>query len=204
MNKKEILLSRADKILLFMHELSGGTKKNFRYEDIVAGIFKKYPEDFHLRGYREYPDSGDLIHKPLYDFKKKGMINASNKIFSLTDRGIEAAKKFKQALAGTSVVSEDRFSRAVENELSRIESLEGYRLFLDGKQDKISDSDLYNYLGATVRTDKNSFIGRMETVKDVVKQLKKNHLIDPIRKKIPEYHQCLFSRYENIIEYFKK
>ena len=75
---------------------------------------------------------------------------------------------------------------------------------MDGKQAQISDSDLYNYLGATVRTDKNSFIGRMETVKDVVKQLKKNHLIDPIRKKIPEYHQFLFSRYENIIEYFKK
>lgn len=204
MTKKEVLLSRGDKILLFVYESSEGTRKNFRYEDIVAGIFKKYPDDFHLRGYREYPDSGDLIHKPLYDFKKKGFVNANNKVFSLTERGIDAGKKLKEALTGASVLSPNRFSRDVESELSRIELLEGYKLFLDGKEDKISDSDLYNYLGATVRTNKNSFVGRMETLKDVVKQLKDNKVVDPIRKRIPEYHQFLFSRYPKVIEYFTK
>ena len=86
-------LSRGEKILLFLYEFGGGGRAKIRYEDIVVGLFKKYPHDFQLKGHAEYPDSGDMIHKPLYDFKKKGYVNAENKIFSLTDRGVELARQ---------------------------------------------------------------------------------------------------------------
>ena len=58
-------MERPQKILLTMLELSGGTTKSLKYEDIVVGAFKKFPDEFALRGYPEYPDSSD-IHKPLY------------------------------------------------------------------------------------------------------------------------------------------
>ena len=46
-------------------------KEKVIYEDIVVGLFKRYPEDFHLKGYPEYPDIADSIARTLYEFKKR-------------------------------------------------------------------------------------------------------------------------------------
>jgi len=194
--------NRPEKILLFMFEFASGGRAKIRYEDIVVGLFKKYPQDFQLKGYPEYPDSGDLIHKPLYNFKKKGYINAENKIFSLTERGAE----FAQTLSSKNVATEnfgDRLSRSIETEIIRTKNLEGFSLFLDGKKDKLSDNDLYNYLGVTVRTQKNAFIGRFETMNAVVTELRKQEKND-LYKSILNYHEFLISKFANIIEFFKK
>lgn len=195
-------LSRAEKILLFLYEFSEGGRAKTRYEDIVAGLFRKYPHDFHLKGYTEYPDSGDLIHKPLYDFKKKGYVNAANKVFSLTERGVELA----QQLSGKNVRSEnsgDRLSRSTETEISRVKSLEGLSLFSEGKKDKLSDSDFYNYLGVTVRTSRNSFIGRLKTMNATINELKNNNKRE-IYKNLINYHEFLVTSYADTIEFFKK
>src|SRR3989344_68634 len=87
-------LPRWQKILLAMYWLSKGTTENLKYEDIVVELFKKFPETFHLRGYPQYPDSGDLIHKPLYStLKPKGLVTSGNKMFALTSFGISIAEK---------------------------------------------------------------------------------------------------------------
>ena len=39
------------KILVAMHDLSGGTTKSLKYEDIVVRAFEMFPEEFALRGY---------------------------------------------------------------------------------------------------------------------------------------------------------
>ena len=87
-----VKLSRADKILMVLYEMGGESRKPLRYEDIVVSVFKKYPQDFQLRGYPQYPDSSDLVHKPLYDFRKNGLLEANNKVFVLTERGIYRQK----------------------------------------------------------------------------------------------------------------
>jgi hypothetical protein len=191
-------LSRSEKIILFLFEF--GTKK-VRYEDIVVGLFKKYPHDFHLKGYPEFPDSGDLVHKPLYDFKKKGYVNALSKVFSLTERGVEFAKQLTSGSDTTTKTLNDRLSRSTESEVSRIKSLEGFILFAKAEHDKLSENDFYNYLGVTVRTQKNAFIGRMETMKDVIEELKKNNS-NELFKVIAEYHALLISKNSNVIDYF--
>lgn len=194
-------LSRAEKILLFLYEFGNGGREKIRYEDIVAGLFRKYPHEFHLKGYPEYPDSGDLIHKPLYDFKKKGYVNAANKVFSLTDRGVELAHQ----LSGKSHVetSADRLSRSTETEVSRIKALEGFALFAEKKTDSLSDSDFYGYLGATVRTPKNAFKGRLETMDAMVADLKtRSH--NPLYASIAAYHDFLTRKHADIIDYFTK
>lgn len=194
-------LSRAEKILLFLYEFGHGGREKIRYEDIVAGLFKKYPHDFHLKGYPEYPDSGDLVHKPLYDFKKKGYLNAENKIFSLTDRGVEFAQQLSGK--GDGETSADRLSRSTETEVSRIKSLEGFLLFAEKKTDSLSDNDLYNYLGVTVRTPKNAFKGRLESMNALVTDLKtRPH--DPLLSAIMTYHDFLIHKHADIIDYFTK
>ncbi len=193
-------LSRAEKILLFLYEFGGGERTKVRYEDIVVGLFKKYPHDFQLKGYAEYPDSGDMVHKPLYDFKKKGYVNAENKIFSLTDRGVELARQ----LAGKEKATEsqkDRLSRSAETEVSRIKSLEGFSFFSSGKKEDLSDNDFYNYLGVTVRTPKNAFIGRLQTMNAIIEELKR-YPKDSLYKNIIDYHDFLVSKYGSIIEFF--
>src|SRR3989338_8013382 len=133
-------LSRGQKILLFLYEFGEGGRAKIRYEDIVVGLFKEYPHDFQLRGHAEYPDSGDMVHKPLYDFKKKGYVNAEKKIFSLTDRGVELALQLSGK--GKEIKnSKDRLSRSAETEVSRVKSLEGFLIFMDGNKERLSDND---------------------------------------------------------------
>lgn len=194
-------LSRAEKILLFLYEFGKGKKIKVRYEDIVVGVFKKYPADFQLKGYPEYPDSGDLIHKPLYDYKKKGFLNAENKVFSLTDRGVEFAEQLSKKGKDAPKQAGDRLSRSTETEFSRVKNSEGFALFLQGKEDSLSDSDFYKYLGVTVRTQKNAFIGRLNTMGAVVEELKKRD-DDPLISKFVAYHDCMTKRYKNIIDFF--
>lgn len=195
-------LSRGEKILLFLYEFGEGGRAKIRYEDIVVGLFKKYPHDFQLKGYTEYPDSGDLIHKPLYDFKKKGYVNAENKIFSLTDRGVELSRQLSSK-GKVAKDSKDRLSRSAETEASRVKSLEGFLLFVDGNKEHLSDNDFYNYLGVTVRTQKNSFIGRLETMNAIIEELKR-HSENTLYKSIVSYHDFLISRYKNITDFFTK
>ena len=201
MKKDQHNLSKGEKILLFMYEHGDKGKTRIRYEDIVVGIFKKYPQDFHLKGYTEYPDSGDLIHKPLYDFRKKGYVNAVSKVFSLTDRGIEFAKQ----LTGKSVAAPtgDRLSRSASAEVVRIKSLEGFLLFLKEGGEQQSENDFYNYLGVTVRTPKNAFLGRLQTMEAVVSELKE-HSDDRLYESIRNYQEFLMEKYQKIIQFFTK
>ncbi len=195
-------LSRGEKILFFLYEFSKGGRTKIRYEDIVAGLFKKYPNDFQLKGYPEYPDSGDLIHKPLYDFKKKGYLNAANKVFSLTERGVEYASQLsgKKDLIEN---SEGRLSRSTHTEVSRVRNLEGFSLFLDAGKDKLSNGDFYSYFGVTVRTPKNAFLGRLETMNAVIDELKKYKNND-LYKTLIDYHNFLVTKHVDIIDFFKK
>ncbi len=193
-------LSRSEKIILFLYDAGDDGRKRVRFEDIVVGLFKKYPHDFHLKGYSEYPDSGDLIHKPLYDSKKKGYVNALNKVFSLTDGGVEYAKSLLKIPYDIDF-SENRLSRNAEVEISRIRKSEGFGLFSRGEKNKISDNDLYDYLGVTVRTQKNAFIGRMKTINKVMEELQE-HEKNNLYTDIVTYHEFLISKYQSIINFF--
>lgn len=195
-------LSRSEKILLYLFEFGEGGIKRVRYEDIVVGLFKKYPHEFQLKGFPEYPDSGDIVHKPLYDFKKKGYVNAVNKVFSLTERGLELAKQLSSQAETRGGNNNDRLSRSTEAEISRIKSSEGFGLFENGERERISDNDLYDYLGVTVRTKKNAFLGRLESINTAIAELKEHD--NELYKQMFPYHQFLLTKYNSVIEFFTR
>lgn len=203
MTKDSLELSRSEKILLTLYRLSEKSRKSIRYEDIVVALFRNYPADFHLKGYPEYPDSGDHIHKPLYDFRKRGLVDAGKKMFALTSLGIEMSKRIEEAVSGKKVLpGKGRLAHFIERELIRVGRLESLDFFSRGKKEKILDTDFYDYLDVTVRTNKSDFLGRVETMSNVMEELKETK--DPKYNLLIEYHNYLLDKFEDIIGYMKK
>ncbi len=109
-------LTKWQRILATMYDLSSSRAKSLQYEDIVVEAFKKYPEEFQLRGYPNFPDASD-VHKSLYEMKKKGLLRTANKTFELTERGLDVAKElFHDAPAE----NKDRLTKQEESEIKRI------------------------------------------------------------------------------------
>jgi hypothetical protein len=190
-------LSKEQKVLLSLYWLWKEGRKKVRYEDIVVRVFKDYPGDFHLKGYPEFPDTGDAVHKPLYDYRKRGMVTATNKMFSLTAHGVAEAERLKALEKGQPAAQapRHRLERDAQIEIERIKQLEGFKLFLQGRQDEIIDSDLFEYLGVSVRTAKNDFIGRLETLNSAVSALIDSGLTDSGHVGASQYHEFLMKRF---------
>ncbi|HEY4509565.1 MAG TPA: hypothetical protein VJC15_01085 [Candidatus Paceibacterota bacterium] len=199
-HKKEIELSRAEKIVLTMYELSRKQKQNIGFEDLVVALFHKYPDHFHLKGHPEFPDSESVNNAIYHNLKKKGVVTYGNKVFALTDRGLSVGRSLRDITKGKSVKFSSRLPKYVDREIGRIKSLEGLRIFLMTEKEKITDTDFYNYLGVTVRTQQNDFLGRVETMSEVVKEIRRMKEQDAITKRIPEYHRFLMKRFKHLLE----
>ncbi len=162
---------RPEKILVAMHKLSAGTTKPLKYEDIVVRAFKMFPDEFALRGYPEYPDSSD-IHKPLYGpLKRDGFIRSANKTFALTARGVEHARALIER-AGEKLNQDrdaNRMTRDIKIEVERMLVSDAFKLVGAERKDRILDTDFYAFLGCTVRTPKNDFLGRLSVTAEAVK-----------------------------------
>lgn len=170
---------RPEKILVAMLKLSDGAAKRLKYEDIVVKAFQLFPDEFALRGYPQFPDSSD-IHKPLYGtLKRSGMVRAANKTFTLTQRGVETARRLVGQAGQTleQARSAERMTRDVSLEIERMLASAAYKLHLDGQAAKILDTDFYAFLGCTVRTPRNDFLGRLDATEGAVNAAK--HLQQP-------------------------
>lgn len=177
-----------------MYELSEAQNVPLNYEDIVVAAFNKYPEDFHLRGYPHYPDSAD-ISKPLYTtLKKKGYVISGGKKFQLTELGLRAARELQGKLKS----GIKRLPRDLEKEINRIKNSEGFQLFLEGKEEKLIDSDFYDYLGVTVSTPKNIFLGKLNLIKTAIKTLKELN-DEPTTRELQKFHKLMITKFKNEI-----
>ncbi len=164
MKKKEIGLSKRDKLLVAIYEMSSGKQNTLKYEDIFVRAFKKYPDDFHLRGYREYPDTGDSTQRPLYNLRKDGFIQVHNKFVILTEKGKTYAKQIMSTKPRFSKKSLEKLSRDIMSEIDRIKNTDAFQLFVTDKKEQIVDTDFFTYLGTTVRTERTDFRARIKTI----------------------------------------
>jgi len=203
-NLSSLKLTRSQKILVTLYELSDGTNKQVRFEDIAVNVFLNFKADFQLRGYPEHPDTGDMVHKPLYsELKKNGYVLSGNKYFSLTPKGIEYAKHLLKSVPdnGVKLKNNDSYIKLTadqQKELERIKNSTAVDLYLNGKKEEILDIDFYSYLGVTVRTNKFDFLGRLTTVEDAIKATKDKS--DELYMSLRECHKFLMEKFnENII-----
>lgn len=204
-NLTKLELNRSQKILLSLYQEANGTNKSIRFEDIAVAAFKNFPSDFQLRGYPQYPDTGDIIHKPLYsELKKGGYVLSGDKYFSLTQRGIAYAKKILQSddkISSQKSGSGVRIRADQQRELERLQSSKAVELYFADKKDEILDIDFYEYLEVTVRTDKNMFLGRLETVEDAINAVRNKN--QKVYQKLSECHKYLVEKFKQNIEAVK-
>lgn len=202
---QNIELTRSQKILIALYKLAGNSKKQIRFEDIAIQAYKMFKADFQLRGYPQYPDTGDIIHKPLYsELKKAGYVLSGNKYFSLTPKGMEYAKKLSEASGGTKHFKSDDFVKFTTNqqkEIERIRDSAAFNLYSTGKKEDIIDIDFYSYLGVTVRTNKYDFLGRLSTVEDAINSTKNKSNV--LYKQLSDCHKFLLNRFKSNIEFVK-
>lgn len=161
---------RPEKILISMFLLAEGTTRLLKYEDIVVTAFINFPEEFALRDYPQYPDSSD-IHKPLYGpLKRGGFVRSGNKKFGLTPKGVEKAGSMMAYAKERLALERDgrRISRDVQAELERMLKSAAVTLFAQDKRKKILDTDFYAFVGCTVRTARNDFLGRVATTEQAI------------------------------------
>lgn len=197
---KKIELSKGDKILLVLYNISKKEKKLLKFEDVVVSLYKKFPDDFHLKGYKEYPDA-DSIRRPLYKLREQGLLTARNMIFSLTDKGLDQAKKIKDLSKKKDIESNDILDRYVDKEIRRIKKLTCFNLFLSERLEEINDSDFYNYIGVSVRTKKNEFISRYVTLSKMMEDIQKSTKNNALYKEIYLFHKYMISKFNDIIKF---
>jgi len=207
--KTNVSLSRSQKIILVLYKLSGASKKQIRFEDIAVEAHRLFKSDFQLRGYPDFPDTGDIVHKPLYsELKKAGYVLSGNKYFSLTSKGVEYAEKllgisgFDKDMDNINILhTSDKLHMSEENEIERILKSSAFILYTSGKKDEIIDTDFYEYLGVTVRTNKFDFLGRLTTVEDAVEAVKAKD--NSLYNELKGIHEFLTQKYKDNIDFVK-
>ncbi len=195
---KSVKLSKQEKILLALLELSKSSKNNLKFEDVVVSIFRKFPDDFHLKGYKEYPDA-DAIRRPLYTFRDQGLLLVRNMIFSLTDKGLDEATKIKKHSSRKKIQAKSQFDRYVEKEIRRIKNLNSLNLYAKDYYDKIFDTDFFDFLGISVKSDKVEFRSRLKIMSDVAKVLKNEK--EEEARVLYKFHTFMLDKFRDIIKY---
>jgi hypothetical protein len=124
-------------------------------------------------------------------------------MFGLTDLGLEMAERILAATKDNTVKkSADRLPHYLQKEIGRILHLESFKFFTKGMNDKILDTDFYDYLDVTVRSPKNIFIGRLKTVEKACKDLEK---IDQKKyKELLDFHGFMIDNFSEVISYISK
>jgi hypothetical protein len=191
---ENINLTKQEKIMLIILEISQSTSKKIKFEDIAVALFKKFPKDFHLKGYNEYPDSGDSVKRALYVLRDRGILSVNNMIFSLTEKGINVGNNLFQYSKNEIISERDNLDRYILNEINRIKKLEAFKFFLENKLDEISLTDMFNYLGVSVRTKRMDFKARINFIDEVIRKINKD---DNVYK----FHNFIVNKFKQDIEY---
>jgi hypothetical protein len=191
---ENIDITKQEKILLAISEIAKSTNIKIKFEDIAVALFKKFPKDFHLKGYDEYPDSGDSVKRALYTLRDRGILSVNNMIFSLTEKGIDLGKNLSSYTKNEKIIEKDNLDRYILNEINRIKNLESFNLFKENKFDEILMTDMFNYLGVSVRTKRMDFKAKLNFMNEVMEKIEKN---DDIYK----FHNFIIKKFEQDIEY---
>jgi hypothetical protein len=167
-----VKITKKQKILYVIFNMTLAMKNNIRYEDILVESFKVFPKEFQIRYYPKYPDT-DTIRRTMYQLIPEGFLKNSRRKCVLTDTGLSKGRELKEIIEGNKVQSEDRTDFIMQREINRLVYLQGFKMFISGGETKIIDRDFYEFFKATVRTRNLELLGNIKTIDNFIRQYKK-------------------------------
>lgn len=140
---KKRVLTNPDRVLVSIARASSWSSKRIPYEEAVIQAWRDWPGSYSLRNHPEYPDASDM-HRTITDLRRSGLVVAlGNKMFRLTDAGVEKARAIELELLNGSKPSptQSRLGREEQSFLRHARSTRAFTTWGDGRADMLIDYD---------------------------------------------------------------
>jgi len=169
------------------------------FEIIVVALFKLFPEKFSLEGFKEYPDSA-RINRALLQLRPKYRNWAHGDVqlgYALSEEGKLQAAKVKLLLEKSHLQKPlkskpKKRTLATDAEILDIEKSKVFRMYNEGKEDSLTDHDVYTLFRAYSYTPP-------KTLREYLNKLK-GHAQFNNRNDIKEFLNWLEKRYFHVFK----
>lgn len=202
---KQDELSKSDKILLIISELSSQNKigNQITVEDVAVKLWLRYPEEFCMKGYPQYPNVD--IQKYITKLLDNNFVTGGVTNYKITSKGLEQSKDIlltkessKKSLKESSILP-----RHIKSEINRIINSKTYKYYISTPVSEFVESDFFEFLGTSSRSltthDKNIFLSRYNIiVNDVIPFCEKNRSSESTFEKIIELWGQLYNKFKEI------
>lgn len=198
-------ISKSDKILFIINFLTEKRKDIITVEDIAVTAWKKWPDEFCMRGYPNFPNVD--IQKFITRLLENALIVGGVQNYKITEKGRQyVSEKFQNNIKKSKHPNPIlQVPRHVKFELARIMSTEVFKLYMKGKNDEFLESDFFEFMGTSPRSvttkDRNIFQIRYNSlVKEVLPFCQKNKNLDARYPQILELWKILSKNYVKILQ----
>lgn len=196
-------MGQSELILISIFKACKGEKKPVEFENVVVEAFKIFPNIFHLKGFKAYPDSAK-IEKRIYDrLKPNGFVITAGRKVEMTEYGMEKARFLVGKMNGVDNIKlSDTLTDRELLHYRKLLGLDGFILFSNDNNSKLLDVDIYEFYNISARTNLLEIKGKIKIINDLLEKLKKhsvpniNELID-YKSKIDKLMKEL-SIYDNL------
>lgn len=156
----------ADQILLVVYEILTRREK-CSFGRLTVECFKKYPDDFSLTEYKEFPDSLKL-DRPLRELRQKGLVNGSPiTLYNLTPYGKKVAEKIINVTGGVKTTGEKptKATRSpIANMIQAVEKSEHFQNFIKNEDIKRNEMVIKGLINLPMETPRERVLS---TLKDL-------------------------------------
>lgn len=171
-------LNKSQKILIIIKKLNQIKKNQLQkvtVEDVAVNLWKKYPKEFCMKGYPEYPNVD--IQKYITKLFDNSYIKGGVFDYKITSKGIDEGEKLEKLEKGE--ISEEKLEkdnevqRYIKKELLRIQKTKIFSYFKEDSNLEILETDIFEFLGSSPRSlatkNRNLFLTRLNMIKEVIK-----------------------------------
>ncbi len=200
-----IELSKSDKALIAIYELEKyrkGTDK-ITVEDVAVRLWKKYPTEFSMKGYPQYPNVD--IQKYITKLLVNHLINGGVFNYVITAKGTERAKSLMSGKVVTKAQITSEIRRDIKIEIERILNSKVFTYYTTTQKPRFVESDLFDFMGTSSRSlmthNQSIFISKYNTItKDVIPFCQQQSKNDKRMEMIVRLWDRLFEDFKTTIE----
>jgi|FLYL01.1.fsa_nt_gi hypothetical protein len=177
-------IDRATAVVLFVLYELGGTSRMLDIEEIAVEAWKRAPDLFGMRHFREHPRL-DAAYYPLKNQKARGLVTGGNRRgWMLTEAGFNLVASRVDEFRRTAEAIRERQPDArgeIAREFARIQRTDAFTKFRAGRAGDISESEAVEALRVTLTSPKEVRQQRKEMLLNLCRQFGRPDIAEFIR-----------------------